>query len=186
MTKPNSPTNMTKPSSSFIPCYSFKDITDVTSEFLRNVGINFLMLDLDNTVAAYNEHIIADDVMKWISDIQSGGVELFIISNSKRIKRVESHCKAMNVKFIMQAGKPSPKSLLQAMEVSGFNPDTSALAGDQILTDTIAANRAGIISIIVRPRRLTNPFLAIRYFCEVPFRAMCKNKYKKVKPESLL
>jgi hypothetical protein len=76
----------------------------------------------------------------------------------------------------MQSCKPSPKSLLQAMETAGFGADVSALAGDQIMTDALAANRAGIVSIIVRPRRFTNPFLALRYYIEVPFRAMCKNK----------
>jgi len=168
---------MTKPKLSLIPDYSFKCITDITPEFLGRVGIKFLMLDLDNTIAAYNEHTFADNISKWISDIQSVGVELFIISNSTRKKRVKSHSDSIGVRFIMKSQKPSAKSLLHAMEVSGYSPDASALAGDQILTDTVAANRAGIVSIIVRPRRFTNPFLAIRYFFEIPFRAMCKNKY---------
>ena len=167
---------MTKKRLSFIPNYSFKDITDVKPEFLEQIGIKFLMLDLDNTLAAYNEHILAEDISKWISAVKSRSIELFIISNSTRKKRVESHSKSMGVDFIMKSNKPSPKSLFSAMEVSGFKPDTSALAGDQILTDTLAANRAGVVSIIVRPRRFTNPFLAIRYFFEIPLRAMCKNK----------
>jgi hypothetical protein len=168
---------MIKPKLSLVPDYSFKCITDITPEFLRRVGIKFLMLDLDNTIAAYDEHILADNISKWIFDIQNSGIDLFIISNSTRKKRVKSHSDSIGVRFITKSKKPSTKSLLHAMEVSGHNPDTSALAGDQILTDTIAANRTGIISIIVRPRRFTNPFLAVRYYCEVPFRAMCKNKY---------
>jgi len=168
---------MSKPKLSLIPDYSFNCITDITPDFLKQVGIKFLMLDLDNTIAAYDEHVFADNISKWISDIQDVGVELFIISNSTRNKRVKSHSDSIGVRFILRSQKPSTKSILHAMEVSGYKPDTSALAGDQILTDTIAANRAGIVSIIVRPRRFTNPFLAIRYFFEVPFRAMCKNKH---------
>ena len=168
---------MIKPKLSFIPDYSFNCITDITSEFLKNIGINFLMLDLDNTIAAYDEHVLADNISKWIFDIKNAGVELFIISNSTRKKRVKSHSDSIGVRFILRSKKPSAKSLLHAMEVSGYSPDASALAGDQILTDTVAANRAGIVSIIIKPRRFTNPFLAVRYFIEVPFRAMCKNKY---------
>ena len=168
---------MTKPKLSLIPNYSFKCVTDITSDFLEQIGIKFLMIDLDNTIAAYDEHVLADDIFKWISSIQHSGVELFIISNSTRKKRVKSHSDSIGVRYSLKSQKPSTKSLLHAMEVSGYTPDTSALAGDQILTDTIAANRAGIVSIIVRPRRFTNPFLAIRYYIEVPFRAMCKNKH---------
>ena len=168
---------MIKPKLSFIPDYSFNCITDIKPDFFKWAGIKFLMLDLDNTIAAYNEHVLADNISSWISDIQNVGVELFIISNSSRNKRVKSHSDSIGVNFLMKSQKPSTKSLLHAMEVSGYSPDASALAGDQILTDTVAANRAGIVSIIIKPRRFTNPFLAVRYFIEVPFRAMCKNKY---------
>ena len=170
---------MIKPRFSLIPQYSFRDITDVTADFLKKTGIKFLMLDLDNTIAAYNEHVLSGNISQWITEIVSNGIELFIISNSTREKRVKSHSESIGVGFIMQSCKPSPKSLLHAMEIAGFGADVSALVGDQIMTDTLAANRAGIVSIIVRPRSFTNPFLALRYYIEVPFRAMCKNKIGK-------
>jgi len=168
---------MTDRKFSLIPEYSFRCITDVKADFLKQLGIKFLMLDLDNTVAAYNEHVLSDEISGWISDMKSNGIELFIISNSTREKRVSSHSESIGADFIMQSRKPSPKSLHDAMEKAGYGPDESALAGDQIVTDTLAANRAGVISIIVRPRRFTNPFLALRYYIEVPFRMMCKNKF---------
>jgi len=167
---------MSKPKFSLVPDYSFRNITDVTFDFLNSLGIKFLMLDLDNTVAAYDEHVVSEEIAKWITDIQTGGIKLFIISNSTREKRVTSHSESIGADFIMQSGKPSPKGLLRAMEKAGFDIAASALAGDQILTDTLAANRAGIVSIIVKPRRFTNPFLVLRYFIEIPFRLMCKNK----------
>jgi len=167
---------MTKKRFSLIPHHIFHSVTDVTTDYLKQLGIRFLMLDLDNTIAAYDEHVLADDISLWIDDVKNSGIVLFLISNSTRKKRVESFAHSIGVEFIMQSNKPSPKSLLRAMDIAGFSPDVSALAGDQIVTDTIAAHRAGVISIIVRPRRFSNPFLAIRYYVEVPFRAMCKNK----------
>ena len=167
---------MTKKRFSLVPQYSFNDITEVSPEFLGRTGIKFLMLDLDNTIAAYDEHALTDEVSQWISGIKNSGIEIFIISNSRRGKRVETFAKSIGAGFIMRSAKPSPKSLIQAMKISGYNSGVSAFAGDQILTDTLAANRAGVISVIVRPKRFTNPFLALRYCIEVPFRAMCKNK----------
>jgi len=168
---------MTDKKFSLIPNYSFRCITDVSTDFLEQLGVKFLMLDLDNTIAAYDEHVLSDEISGWITDVKNSGVELFVISNSTREKRVSSHSELIGAGFIMQSGKPSPKGLHEAMEKAGYNPDVSALAGDQILTDTLAANRAGVVSIIVRPRRFTNPFLALRYYAEVPFRMMCKNKF---------
>jgi len=167
---------MTDKKFSLIPNYSFQNITDVRADFLHQLGIKFLMMDLDNTIAAYDEHVLSDEISGWITEMKNNGIELFIISNSTRKKRVSTHSEFIGADFIMQSGKPSPKSLHDAMEKTGHNPENSALAGDQILTDTLAANRAGVISIIVRPRRFSNPFLALRYYIEVPFRLMCKNK----------
>jgi len=167
---------MIKPRFSLVPQYTFRNITDVTTERLEQLGIKFLMLDLDNTIAAYDEHVLFEDISSWIDGVRSSGIELFLISNSTRKNRVEAFAKSISVDYIMQSYKPSPKSLLRAMEMKGYNSGDSALAGDQVFTDAIAANRAGVVSIIVRPRRFTNPFLVLRYCIEVPFRMMCKNK----------
>lgn len=152
------------------PDYVFKDVTDISSDFLEKLGIKLLMMDLDNTIAAYDEHTLSTEIIDWISTIKNSGIKLYIISNSTREKRVSSLSGEINVSFIMRANKPSNKGLLKAMEMTGHIADTSALVGDQIFTDGIAAKRAGVTSILVRPRRFTNPFLAIRYFIELPFR----------------
>jgi len=165
-----------KPRFSPVPLYLFHDIKDITADFLEQLGIKFLMLDLDNTIAAYDEHVFSDDIFTWISNIKNNGIEIFVISNSTRKIRVESHSKSIDAGFIMEAYKPSPKGLHKAMEKAGYEAGVSALAGDQVFTDALAANRAGIVSIIVKPRRFTNPFLALRYYLEVPFRMLCKNK----------
>jgi len=165
---------MIKPRFSLIPQYTFRNVTDITTGFLKHLGINFLMLDLDNTIAAYDEFILSEDVSLWIDGVMNSGIELFLISNSTRTHRVEAFAESIGVDYIMRSYKPSPDSLKRAMEMKGYGSGDSALAGDQVFTDALAANRAGVVSIIVRPRRFTNPFLALRYCFEVPFRAMCK------------
>ena len=159
-----------------IPHYAFRKLTDISAEFLEGLGIGFLMLDLDNTVAAYSEHTPSDSVLQWAAQIKDSGIELIIVSNSVREGRVEAFAEALRTGFVKGASKPSPKVVVQTMKDSGFAPEKSALVGDQIYTDTLAANRAGAVSIIVRPRRFTNPFLAIRYALEAPFRAICRNR----------
>jgi len=166
---------MSKPKFSLIPHYSFRELTDITPEFLKRIGIKFFMLDLDNTIAAYNEHSPSDFVLNWCSEIRSNGIELFIVSNSSRESRVRSFSKVLETDFIMKANKPSPKGIKSAITAAGYSAKESAFAGDQVFTDALAANCAGVVSIVVHPIRLKNPFLAIRYVFEIPFRAMCRS-----------
>ena len=161
---------------SLIPQYAFRDFSEISPDFLVKLGVKFLMLDLDNTLASYSERFPADSVLKWIADLKANGILPFFVSNSKRKGRVESFAKAFDIGYIKRARKPSIKGLLQAMEQTGFNTDNSALLGDQIFTDTLAANRASVISIIVKPRSNKNPFYSIRFIIEAPFRAACLKK----------
>jgi len=156
--------------SSLIPHFTFHSLLDISPDFIAGQGILFVMLDLDNTVAAYNEPTPSRAVLNWCESIRAKGITLFLISNSMRSKRVVSFSQALGISYAMKAGKPSPKALLAAMSKLGYGADVSALIGDQIFTDTLAARRAGILSIIVKPKRFTNPFLALRYCLELPLR----------------
>lgn len=162
-----------------IPRFSFRSITEISYDFLTGLGVNFLMLDLDNTLVAYSEHTLADELRKWAADMVNAGIKLFIVSNSRRKGRVEKFAKTLNIGSVKAARKPSPSGILYAMETSGFSKNESALIGDQVYTDALAANRAGVISIVVRPMNLKNPILALRYVLESPFRAAARYKVKK-------
>ena len=158
-----------------IPNYIFHNVTEITPGFLSGLGVSFLMLDLDNALAAYTESDPAPDVLAWLNNIRAHGISVFMISNSLKIKRVRHFAESFGVDFINNAKKPSKRGLLFAMEKCGFSKENSAMVGDQIFTDALAAKNAGVISIIIRPRHLSDPFLAIRYAMEIPFRKACKN-----------
>jgi len=159
-----------------VPLYVFRDITDISPGLMKQIGVKFLMLDLDNTIAAYSESSPADNIAKWAAEMKSCGIKLFVVSNSIRKGRVEAFAEALEIDYIKGARKPSPDGLQQVMDAEDFNKNESALVGDQVYTDVLAANRAGVVSIVVRPRQFTNPFLALRYALEAPFRAFAQNR----------
>ena len=161
---------------SLIPNYSFKVLTDISAEFLKEHDIKLLMLDMDNTIAPYGVSSPSEEMQNYIADIKANGIEPFIVSNSKRPGRTEKFAEALGVGFIKAARKPKPHALNKVMLIKGLDPSNCALVGDQIFTDTIAANRADVLSLIVYPIKFTNVFLRIRYWAEIPFRSMCKNK----------
>ena len=138
--------------------------------------VRFLMLDMDNTIAEYGTRSPSRKVLQWADDMRARGVELFIVTNSKRTERVVALANALGTGFVRNASKPSPKGILRALDQSDHIADESAFAGDQVYTDVIAANRAGVLSIAVRPLNSAHPLLALRYALETPFRAICKNK----------
>lgn len=155
---------------------SVEKITDIPPSFFNEKGIKFLMIDLDNTLAAYDEHSPADDVKKWIADIKEIGITPAIVSNSSRLMRVCAFAENFDVNSVARAAKPGIFNILHLIETSGFTAAESALIGDQIFTDVLAANRAGIMSVMTKPRKFTNIFLYLRYLAEKPFRYFAKQK----------
>ena len=162
-----------------VPHFAFREVIDISPDFLKRLGIKFLMLDLDNTVASYGEHIPSESVKQWVKAVKDCGVALCIVSNSVRETRVDTFAETLGIEFIKGASKPSPRGILQAMDTAGFCANDCAFVGDQVYTDALAANRAGIVSIVVRPRQFTNPFLALRYAIEAPFRAISRRKMRR-------
>ena len=163
-----------------VPDYSFPSITDVSYDFLVNNNITFLLADLDNTIAPYGKSQPAVAVLKWAEDLRNNGITLFIISNNTK-SRPADFARVFNINHIKRAKKPSRQGVLRALELSGKKIEETAIVGDQIFTDVYAGNRAGVMSILVSPISLKNPLLAIRYLFELPFRCMCKSKFKKGK-----
>ena len=55
----------------------------------------------------------------------------------------------------------------------GVTKEQTAIVGDQVFTDVLGGNRAGISAILVEPIRLAgNPGRYLRYAVEVPFRLL--------------
>ncbi len=163
---------------SLIPNYSFRNLCAITPEFLKRRGITLLLMDLDNTMAPYGTVLPSEDIASWAENMKASGIELFIITNNTGSKRVESLAAAFGVAYIMSAKKPFATGINKALKQQGRLPTETALVGDQIYTDIVAANSAGVLSIVVEPLKLRNPMLNLRYWLEAPFRALCKNKMR--------
>ncbi len=160
---------------SLFPDRKFQKAEDISPELLRDMGIDLLILDVDNTVAPYKTLTLEPEILDWARRVKSSGVRLYIVSNNKS-QRPEVFAKILDIPYIKRAGKPSPRGVREALAITGIDKDRTALVGDQIYTDTIAANLAGVKILLVEPIKFTNPFLAIRYFLELPFRRERKHK----------
>lgn len=153
---------------SLLPSMMADAVTDLTPELLRQKGIRLLMLDFDNTIVPYTTDIPTEKMLSWIQMMRSSGIWLCVVSNSKR-DRVRIFCKKYNLDSITHAKKPFSKGISACLEKFGLAAEECALAGDQIFTDTLGANCAGVQSILVRAINNHNFWLKARHIAEKPF-----------------
>lgn len=153
---------------SLLPKVIFHKLTDVTPEYLRAQGRSLLMLDFDNTMLPYTSRIPTAELLRWIDGMKRSGIRLCVVSNSKKNK-AKDFCAAHNIACITHSKKPFRRGIRQCLARFGAEPGEAALAGDQIFTDVLGANRSGALSILVKPIHLHNIWLKLRHAAEKPF-----------------
>lgn len=137
----------------FRPTYALKKITDITPSALKKRGIKALILDVDNTLTTHNNPAPAEGVPEWIEEMKSAGIKLIIVSNNST-ERVTPFAEMLGLSFVPNGAKPLPIGFKRAaaeLRVVGVPKNRIAAVGDQIFTDILGANLAGIRSIFVYP-----------------------------------
>ena len=166
---------------SFIPFPNgfYESVLDIRPEDLHRRGITLLLTDLDNTLVPYKTPLPTQELKQWKEELAAGGVELFLLSNSRRPGRPKRFADALGIDFIGHAGKPKQGGYQRAMERTGRTAEQTAIVGDQIFTDVLGGTLAGITTILVRPIRLAgNPGRYLRYWVETPFRMVARRRGK--------
>jgi len=159
-----------------VPCFPFphgfyERVLDIRPEELTRRGITLLLADLDNTLVSYKTPLPTEELRLWREKLAAGGVELFLLSNSRKPGRPKRFADALGIRFIGHAGKPKRGGYEKAMEQTGRTAAQTAIVGDQIFTDILGGRRSGITTLLVRPIRLAgNPGRYLRYAVETPFR----------------
>ena len=154
-------------------------IYDISGEALARRGIKLLLADLDNTLVPYGVPLPDEKVINWRDELHAYGITLFILSNNRHEHRPRIFAEGLDVPYIGHAAKPYKKSFLRAMEEMRVTKEQTAIIGDQIFTDVLGGNRAGISTILVKPIRLAgNPGRYLRYAVEVPFRLLSRGGEK--------
>ncbi len=153
--------------------YTYHDIYQITGEALARRGFKLLLADLDNTLAPYGVPLPDERLKGWRDDLAAHGVTLFILSNNRHESRPRLFAEGLDAPYIGHAGKPKTPAFFKAMERVGATREQTAIVGDQIFTDILGGNRAGVSAILVEPIRLAgNPGRYLRYAAEWPFRLL--------------
>ena len=153
--------------------FAAHDIYELTGGALARRGFKLLLADLDNTLVPYGVPLPDERLKAWRDDLAAHGITLFVLSNNRRESRPRVFAEGLDVPYIGHAGKPKTPSFMKAMEQMGVTREQTAIVGDQVFTDVLGGNLAGVSAILVEPIRLAgNPGRYLRYAAEVPFRLL--------------
>ncbi|MGN0316631.1 MAG: YqeG family HAD IIIA-type phosphatase [Lachnospira sp.] len=122
---------------------------DIDYEGLYKQGYRGIVFDIDNTLVEHGAPV-TERAKKLFDRLRTIGYETCIISNNRE-SRVKPLADEVSSLYVSKAGKPSPVNYLKAMKLMKTDTRNTFFVGDQLFTDVWGANRAGIMSILVKP-----------------------------------
>lgn len=153
---------------SLLPGVMAESLTQLTSGMLTQRGIRLLMLDFDNTIVPYTTDVPTGEMISWLREMEESDILLCVVSNSRK-DRVPRFCREYGLDCVTHAKKPFQKGIRECLARYDVPPSQAALVGDQIFTDTLGANCAGMLSILVKAIDNHNFWLKARHVLELPF-----------------
>ncbi|MGI6359799.1 MAG: YqeG family HAD IIIA-type phosphatase [Acholeplasmatales bacterium] len=148
----------------YIPTFVYKSVYDIDFLSIYNKEkIRFIILDIDNTLAPYDEDTPTEEAKKLIKDLLAIGFELILISNNNK-KRVLKYSEPLGLKAIYFALKPLKRGFKKGLKSASkpYKKEEVLVIGDQLMTDIYGANRMGFKTILVEPIKRKSDILTTR------------------------
>lgn len=133
-----------------IPKKFVKSVYDIDFNELQHRGFKAIILDLDNTLIETDKMDVTPELMHWLKQLESMGFRVMIVSNNTKT-RVATFANMLQVPYIHAAKKPFYSSFQKALHHLEATPEETVIVGDQLLTDVLGGNKAGLYTILVVP-----------------------------------
>lgn len=134
---------------SLFPSEDYDSAYDIDFYAYYNEGYRGILFDVDNTLVEHGQPVTIRAI-ELFARLRETGFKTCIISNNKEY-RVKPLADALESYYVYKAGKPAARGYIEGMKHMGTSGSTTLFVGDQIFTDILGANRAGIHSILVKP-----------------------------------
>lgn len=132
----------------FYPYETVESVFTIDYDKLYAMGIRGLIFDIDNTLVHHGEDSTPaiDDLFR---EIQGKGFKTLLLSNNEE-KRINRFILNIRTYYIHDADKPKPAAYWRALEIMELEKKQVVVIGDQVFTDVLGANLAGMASILVK------------------------------------
>lgn len=134
----------------FTPKSYVKKYNAIALDTLHEKGIKLIICDVDNTLVPHDEKYPDQTAEEFVRNVQSEGFQFCLISNNFS-ERVDAFAHKLNVHTYSMAKKPLKVTYKKIMKDYGLSGKQIASIGDQLLTDVLGGNRAGIYTILSKP-----------------------------------
>ena len=152
-----------------IPDKYFPSFFNITADFLKNNNADYILLDIDYTLAPKDELDMDEKTAAHIQSFLRAGIKIVLVSNNK-LERVRRYASTLNLPYVYRAKKPFKGGFENAITQIGAVKERTVVVGDQIFTDILGAHRLGLKCFFVEP-------VIIRTTGIVGFRRRLEEKY---------
>ena len=132
------------------PDHRFESVVNIHRKWLKQQEIYTMLLDVDCTLKRYGAKTLLPDVSAWLERKQNQGFQFCLLSNGRR-SRIRRLAESLDLPYLAPAFKPFSSGCRKAMKMLHWDPQYTALIGDQVFADVMAANFAEIRSVLVKP-----------------------------------
>ena len=132
------------------PDHVFSSILDVRVEWLRGAGCRGLIVDLDNTIVPWRGENPSPETIQWFQEMRDAGIQVVLVSNAGG-PRAARMAQLLGVPAVAPAKKPMASGYKTALRLMGIPAGEVTAVGDQIYTDVLGGNRAGLKTVLVNP-----------------------------------
>lgn len=135
-------------------------VDDVPFEKIAADGMEAVFFDLENTLVPPGGPFTAEG-RAVIDRAKAAGLRIGVVSNASAAW-VPAALGAEGIPCVAPAGKPAKGAFLEACAMVGVAPERSVYVGDQVITDVLGSQRAGLRAILVQPK-YTKEFMSSKF-----------------------
>jgi hypothetical protein len=132
------------------PDYYLSSVHGIDLEELRSLGVDTLLVDLDNTLLPRDTNEVPQDLRAWAARVDQHGFKVCLVSNNWH-ERVNAVAGELGFELVAKAVKPLPFAFLLALRKVGSRRASSAVVGDQLFTDVLGGKLLGMRTVMVAP-----------------------------------
>lgn len=135
----------------FKKLYPYKYVESVFSinyEKLYQMGYRGIVFDIDNTLVPHGKDS-TKEVDNLFQVLHKIGFKTLLLSNNNE-QRVKRFLNNIDSEYICDAKKPDINGYMKAVKILNLKKEEVLYIGDQIFTDILGANKAGIDNVLVK------------------------------------
>ena len=126
------------------------DLFSLDLNLLTELGVDTLLVDLDNTLLPRDSGEVTDEAKAWAQRAKAAGFKVCLVSNNWHA-RVEGVATELGLELVAKAVKPLPFAFLIALRKLGSHRASAATVGDQLFTDVLGGLVLGMKTVMVLP-----------------------------------